>query len=77
MNPILADIYSAVIPSAPFIIAAYVILWVVLIAYVIGVAHRVKRAETQVAVLEKQVGLRSEVAREKGDDSNFEATDSF
>ena len=30
MNPILADIYSTVIPSAPFVIAAYAIVWVAL-----------------------------------------------
>lgn len=28
MNPILADIYSTILPSAPYIIAAYALLWV-------------------------------------------------
>ena len=27
MNPILADIYSTILPSAPYIIAAYALLW--------------------------------------------------
>ena len=31
MNPVLADIYSTVIPSMPFIIAAYALLWAVLL----------------------------------------------
>ena len=37
MNPILADMYSTVIPSAPFLIAAYALVWVVLLIYVIMV----------------------------------------
>ena len=31
MNPILADIYSTILPSAPYIIAAYALLWVALL----------------------------------------------
>ena len=33
MNPILADIYSTILPSAPYIIAAYALLWVALLVY--------------------------------------------
>ena len=33
MNPILQDIYSTIIPSAPFIIAAYALFWVVSVSY--------------------------------------------
>lgn len=55
MNPILADIYSTVIPSAPFIIAAYAILWVVLLIYIVVVVRGLKKTEAQVALLEKQV----------------------
>ena len=29
MNPILADIYSTILPSAPYIIAAYALLWAI------------------------------------------------
>ena len=35
MNPILADIYSTILPSAPYIIAAYALLWVALLVYVL------------------------------------------
>ena len=34
MNPVLADIYSTILPSAPFVIAAYALLWVALLVFV-------------------------------------------
>jgi len=52
MNPILADIYSTVIPSAPFIIAAYAFVWLALLVYVIIVVRGLKNTEAQMAVLE-------------------------
>ena len=55
MNPILADIYSKVIPSAPFVIAAYVLVWAVLLIYVIKVVRGLKKTEEQIAVLEEAV----------------------
>ena len=55
MNPILADIYSTVIPSAPFVIAAYVLVWAVLLIYVIKVVKGLKKTEEQMAVLEEAV----------------------
>ena len=61
MNPILSDIYSTVIPSAPFIIAAYALVWLVLLVYVIIVVRGLKKTEAQIALLEE------EVARMKAD----------
>ena len=55
MNPILADIYSTVIPSAPFVIAAYVLVWAILLIYVIKVVRGLKKTEEQMAVLEEAV----------------------
>lgn len=55
MNPILADIYSTVIPSAPFIIAAYAIVWLALLVYVIIAVLGLKKTEKQVALLEEAV----------------------
>lgn len=55
MNPILSDIYSTVIPSAPFIIAAYAIVWLALLVYVIIVVRGLKKTEAQMAVLEEAV----------------------
>lgn len=58
MNPVLADIYSTVIPSAPFIIAAYAIVWLALLVYVIAVVRGLKKAEAQMALLEEELSKR-------------------
>ena len=55
MNPILSDIYSTVIPSAPFVIAAYALVWLVLLVYVIVVVRGLKKTEAQIALLEEEV----------------------
>lgn len=64
MNPILADMYSTVIPSAPFIIAAYALVWVALLVYVAITIKGLKKTEEQMAVLEeafeKKLGRQSE-----------------
>lgn len=61
MNPILADIYSTIVPSAPFIIAAYVVVWVVLIIFLVHIARSLKKTEAQVALLEEQMNRVTEV----------------
>ena len=55
MNPVLADIYSTVIPSMPFIIAAYALMWAVLLIYVFVSINGLKKTEKQIAVLEEDV----------------------
>ncbi len=55
MNPVLAEIYSTIIPSAPFVIAAYALLLVVLFVYVFSIARGFKKAEAQMAVLEEAI----------------------
>lgn len=55
MNPVLADIYSTVIPSMPFIIAAYALMWAVLLIYVLVSISGLKKIEKQIAVLEEAV----------------------
>ena len=51
MNPILADIYSTILPSAPYIIAAYALLWVALLVYVLMVFRGTKKATAQLTLL--------------------------
>ncbi|MBQ9042488.1 MAG: CcmD family protein [Eggerthellaceae bacterium] len=55
MNPILADMYSTVAPSMPYIIAAYAIVWLALLIYVFVVVRGLKKTEEQMAVLEQAV----------------------
>ena len=55
MNPILADIYSTVVPSAPYLIAAYALVWAVLLAYVVFVVKGIKKTEREMAALESAI----------------------
>ena len=52
MNPILADIYSTVIPSAPYLIAAYALIWLALLIYVAFVVKGIKKTEREMSSLE-------------------------
>lgn len=52
MNPILQDIYSTIIPSAPFIIAAYALFWVVLLVYVVKLARTTQKLSRDIDTLE-------------------------
>ncbi|MBR2521939.1 MAG: CcmD family protein, partial [Coriobacteriales bacterium] len=49
---ILADIYSTVVPSAPYIIAAYALIWVALLVYVVFVVKGLRKTEREMAALE-------------------------
>ena len=55
MNPILAEIYSTIIPSAPYIIVAYALIWVALLVYVFIIARGTKRAQQKIAILEEEL----------------------
>jgi hypothetical protein len=53
MDPILAEIYRTVFGAAPYVIAAYLLMWVVLFGYVLIVVLGLKRTEKQMAALEE------------------------
>lgn len=55
MNPILAEIYSTIIPSAPYLICAYALLWVVLLVYLLIIMRGTKSAEKQMQLIEEQL----------------------
>ena len=55
MNPVLEDIYSTILPSAPFIIGAYALLWLVVLVYVFIILRGLKKTEAQMGVLEEQL----------------------
>lgn len=58
MNAVLAEIYSTVIPSAPYVIAAYALVWASLLAYVIIIMRGQKKAEAQMALIEEALADR-------------------
>ena len=63
MDPILQEIYSTVVPSAPFLIAAYALLWAALLVYVIVMQRGLKSSEKRLDLLE------AELASKKPSDS--------
>lgn len=55
MNPVLVEIYSTIVPSMPFIIGAYVLMWLAILVYMLVITLGYKKAEKQMAVLEEAV----------------------
>ena len=55
MDPILAEIYSTILPSAPYVIAAYALILVALLVYVLMIMRGTKKATAQIALLEEEV----------------------
>ncbi len=60
MNPILEQIYATIIPSAPYVIAAYALMWAALCVFVVFALSRLKRTEAQLAVLESTLASRQD-----------------
>ena len=60
MDPILAEVYSTVLPAAPFVIGAYVGIWVALAVYVFVLVRRSKRTEHDLDALRQALASREE-----------------
>lgn len=58
MDPILAEVYSTVLPAAPFVIAAYVGIWVALAVYVFVLSRRAKRTDRDLDALKRALDAR-------------------
>lgn len=59
MDPILQEIYSTVVPSAPFLIAAYALLWAALLVYVIVMQRGLKNSEKRLDLIEAELASKS------------------
>ena len=64
MNPIIAEVYSTVIPAAPFVLAAYVGIWVVLLIYVAYLGLSLKKTRDEIAVLTEALERREQAAKQ-------------
>lgn len=53
------ELYRLVIADAPYVIAAYAVLWIALIVYITMVLRRLMRLEKEMAVLEESSTRRS------------------
>ncbi len=60
MDSVLAEIYSTIIPSAPYLIAAYALIWLVLCAFIAMTFTKLARAEKKLALLEEQISESSQ-----------------
>jgi CcmD family protein len=58
MDPILAEIYSTVLDAAPYVIAAYALMWLVLLLYIVFTSRSLKAVEKQVVALEEAIAAK-------------------
>ena len=59
LDPVLQAIYSTVFDAAPFVIAAYALLWIGLMGYVALTMRRVGQVEKQLTILEDAIERRN------------------
>mgnify|MGYP006898305885 CR=1 FL=1 len=53
MDPILEEVYSTVLPAAPYVLAAYIGIWLVLFVFVLVLWRKSKRTADDVEALKK------------------------
>ncbi|HEY5433223.1 MAG TPA: hypothetical protein VIL06_07445 [Coriobacteriia bacterium] len=58
MDPVLQQIYQLVVPSLPYVLGAYGVLWLGLMIYVAAVMSRVGKLERQLALVEEAFSKR-------------------
>lgn len=63
MNEILLSVYGAVLPSAPYVIAAYALIWVVLFVFVAVIARGMKKNRQDLERIERALERRDHANR--------------
>lgn len=53
MDPILSEIYSTVLPAAPYVLAAYIGIWLVLFVFVLALWRKSKRTSEDIEALKQ------------------------
>lgn len=53
MDPILSEVYSTVLPAAPYVLAAYVGILLTLFAFVFSLWRKSKRTEADIDALKR------------------------
>ena len=64
MDPILSEVYSTVLPAAPYVLAAYVGILLTLFAFVFSLWRKSKRTEADIDALKRALGDRERNAQE-------------
>ncbi len=63
MNPILEEIYSTILPSAPYLIAAYVLVFAALLVWLLVQFRRQSNLSRRLDMLEEELKDREDVQR--------------
>lgn len=53
MDPILSEVYSTVLPAAPYVLAAYIGIWLVLFIFVLVLWRKSKRTSEDIEALKQ------------------------
>lgn len=53
MDPILSEVYSTVLPAAPFVLAAYVGIWLALFVFAFALWRKAKRMQSDIESLKR------------------------
>ncbi len=62
MDPILSEVYSTVLPAAPYVLAAYVGILLTLFAFVFSLWRKSKRSEADIDALKRALDDRERSA---------------
>ena len=63
MDPILSEVYSTVLPAAPYVLAAYIGIWVVLFIFVLALWRKSKRTSEDIEALKRALDEREKSQR--------------
>lgn len=63
MDPILSEVYSTVLPAAPYVLAAYIGIWLVLFISVLALWRKSKRTSEDIEALKQALEDRRDSQR--------------
>lgn len=63
MDPILTEVYSTVLPAAPYVLAAYIGIWLALFIFVLALWRKSKRTSEDLEALKQALEERKKNQR--------------
>lgn len=63
MDPILSEVYSTVLPAAPYVLAAYIGIWLVLFIFVLVLWRKSKHTSEDIEALKQALEDRKDSRR--------------
>lgn len=68
MDPVLEQVYSTIVPSAPYVIAAYALIWVVLLVFVVMMLKDTKKTQKDIDALRDALEHRENACRARDEE---------